>query len=245
MAQELVTPTKAPGSAYARFSRRLRAFLIDAVLFALVFYIGAVVIDSLAFSDANRRLFLLSLAVLILAYDPVLVAFFGATLGHRLTNLRVVDEGHGGNISLLRAIARALIKDVLGWLSFASMAITRRHQALHDVFTHSTVQVRDLTKAQASHFAPERIIEPLPGAPSRTHRVFAIVAYIILAYIGVSVVSVIFISKGCVAHHMQCSGAEVALSILAGATWLAASIVIIIRGWKGRLWGCRIGANVA
>ena len=187
MTQEPLTPTMAPGSTYARFSRRLRAALIDAALFALVFYIGAVVIDSMAFSDANRRLFLLSLAVLILAYDPVLVAFFGATIGHRLTNLRVVDDGHGGNISLLRAIARALIKDVLGWLSFAAMAITRRHQAIHDVFTNSTVQARDLSKAQLHHFvperiieplpdhlAPERIIEPLPGAPSRTRRVFTV-----------------------------------------------------------------------
>jgi uncharacterized RDD family membrane protein YckC len=244
MTQEPLTPTMAPGSAYARFSRRLRAFLIDAALFALVFYIGAVVIDSMAFSDANRRLFLLSIAVLILAYDPVLVAFFGATIGHRLVNLRVVNDGHGGNISLLRAIARALIKDVLGWLSFAAMTITRRHQAVHDVLTHSTVQVRDLSKAHAHHFAPERIIEPLPGAPSPTRRVFVIVAYIILAYVGVSLVAAIFLSKGCAAHS-RCSGAEVALSILAGAAWLAASIIIIMRGWKCRLWGCRIGANVA
>ena len=102
---------------------------------------------------------MLSLAVLILAYDPVLVAFFGATIGHRLTNLRVVADGDGGNLGLLKAIARALIKDVLGWFSFTAMAFTPRHQGLHDVFTHSAVQVRDLSKAQAHHFAPERIIE--------------------------------------------------------------------------------------
>jgi len=52
MTQEPLTPTMAPGLAYGRFSRRLRAVLINATLFALIFYIGSVVIDSMAFSDA-------------------------------------------------------------------------------------------------------------------------------------------------------------------------------------------------
>ena len=76
--------------AYARFSRRLRALLIDAILFALVFYVGLLLIGSLQMEDAQRRSFLLIIAVGIVVYEPILVTLLGGTVGHRLTNLRVV-----------------------------------------------------------------------------------------------------------------------------------------------------------
>src|SRR5437763_7994674 len=104
-------PSKAQSSGpmYARFSRRLRAFLIDVTLFALVFYLGAIAVDSLAVADTPRRLFLFGVVVAILAYDPFLVAFFGGTIGHRLTNLRVIDDRTDGNLGLFKAIARAAV----------------------------------------------------------------------------------------------------------------------------------------
>lgn len=45
------------------------------------------------------------------------------------------------------AFARYIIKVVLGLPSFISMAFTSRHQAVHDVLTRTTVQIRDLTLA--------------------------------------------------------------------------------------------------
>jgi uncharacterized RDD family membrane protein YckC len=226
------------GPLYARFSRRLRAFLIDVAFFALIFYLGAIAVDSLAVADAARRLFLLGLAVAILAYDPFLVTFFGGTIGHRLTNLRVIDDRTGGNLGLFKAIARAAVKDLLGWLSFAAMAVTRRHQALHDVITHSTVQIRDLSSARTHNYVAERVIEPPAGLPSRVRRVLMIIAYIVLAYVAVSVVSVAILSRGCLAGG-HCSGTETLISLFIGIAWVVASVVLIIRGWKGRLWGCR------
>jgi uncharacterized RDD family membrane protein YckC len=231
------------GPKYARFSRRLRALLVDVALFVLVFYLGAIAIDSLALADATRRLFLLGLAVAILAYDPLLVTFFGGTIGHRLTNLRVIDDRTGGNLGLLKAIGRAAVKDLLGWLSFAAMAVTRRHQALHDVITRSTVQIRDLSSARALHYAAERTIETPAGLPSRVRRVLVIIAYIVLAYVAVSVVSIALLSLSCLADA-HCSGGETAVSLFNSVAWLVASVVFIIRGWKGRLWGCRPRAVV-
>lgn len=145
-----------PAAAYARFARRLRAVLIDTILFALVFYIGLLLIGSFEMTDAQRRASLLLIALGILAYEPALVWLFGGTIGHRLSNLRVVDDASGGNPTLFKAACRALIKDLLGWLSFVSMAITRRHQAIHDVLTRSTVQIRDLSQAAVHHDLPER-----------------------------------------------------------------------------------------
>ena len=224
--------------AYARFSRRFRAFCIDLVLLALAFYVGAIVTDSLAFSDANRRFFLLGLTVAVLAYDPLLVALFGGTVGHRLANLRVVDARDGRNLSLPWAVVRAVVKDALGWLSFATMAVTQRHQALHDVLTRSTVQIRDVSRARMHDYAPERAPEPQTGVPSRLRRVLVIIAYIIVAYFALSFASAFFLSDGCVAYG-RCSNADAAASLVAGVVWVAAGIMTIIGGWKGRLWGCR------
>jgi hypothetical protein len=224
--------------AYARFSRRFRALCIDIVLFALAFYVGAIVTDSLGFSDTNRRFCLLGLVLVVLAYDPVLVALFGGTVGHRLANLRVVDDRNGRNLSLPWAVVRAVVKDALGWLSFATMAITRRHQALHDVLTRSTVQIRDTSRARIHHYAPERAAEPQIGVRSRVRRVLVIITYIIVAYFAVSFASAFFLSQGCLAYG-RCSNADAAASLVAGVVWVAAGIMFIIRGWKGRLWGCR------
>jgi len=157
MTDDATVPAAAAASAhYARFSRRLRAVLIDTILFALVFYIGLLLIGSFEITDAQRRASLLLIAVGILAYEPALVWLFGGTIGHRFSNLRVVDDASGGNPTLFKAACRALIKDLLGWLSFVSMAITRRHQAIHDVLTRSTVQIRDLSQATGHHYLPER-----------------------------------------------------------------------------------------
>jgi len=156
--QATVPAVAAAPAAYARFSRRLRAVLIDTILFALVLYIGLLLIGSLEIADAQRRTFLLVIALGILMYEPTLVSVFGGTIGHRLANLRVVDDASGSNPTLLKAACRAVIKHLLGWLFFLSMAITRRHQAIHDLLTRSTVQIRDVSRAAGHHYLPERAL---------------------------------------------------------------------------------------
>jgi uncharacterized RDD family membrane protein YckC len=224
--------------AYARFSRRLRALLIDAILFALVFYVGLLLIGSLQMEDAQRRSFLLIIAVGIVVYEPILVTLLGGTVGHRLTNLRVVDDVSGGNPGLLKAVARALVKDIVGWLSFATMAITRKHQALHDVLARSTVQVRDISRATATDYVSERSIDVPAGSVSRARRALVIVLYIALSYVALGIVSSALLSNACMTLR-RCAGIDLMLSYGTSALWLAVSIVFVVRGWRGRLWGCR------
>ena len=80
-------------------------------------------------------------AVLLL-YEPLLVSIAGGTIGHYLSNIRVVDDRTNGNISIFKAFARVVIKFVLGWYSFLSMIWSRRRKAVHDILTRSTVQIR-------------------------------------------------------------------------------------------------------
>ncbi len=125
---------------YARFSRRLKAILIDWIIALFVVFGAVFVAISLRSDTVSRMLGFLVVAVLVL-YEPILVSFTGGTLGHTFANLRVVDENHGGNVSFAKALARLALKSLLGWYSFLVMAATRRNQAVHDLLTRSTVQI--------------------------------------------------------------------------------------------------------
>jgi hypothetical protein len=75
----------------------------------------------------------------------------GGRIGHYLCNRWLVDD-RGGNVSFIKAFGRMIIKSLLGWYSFLTMVMTSRHQAVHDLLTRSTVQMRDLTKSKPYHF---------------------------------------------------------------------------------------------
>ena len=151
--------------AYGRFSRRLQAVLIDWMIFLLLMAAALSVATALQSDDVGRILGF-TFVVLLLLYEPVLVPLTGGTIGHYLRNLRVVDDRTNGNIGILKAVARALIKSVLGVYSFVTMGTTLRHQALHDVLTRSTVQIRDLSKARPSQYLAPRTELLNPGMPS-------------------------------------------------------------------------------
>ena len=141
-------------SAYARFTRRLQGVLIDSIIFMLI--LAASLITAVSFrSDNVGRILGITVVAAWLLYEPLLVSMTGGTIGHYLCNLRVVDD-RGGNISFVKAVVRVAIKSLLGWYSFIAMAITSRHQAVHDYLTRSTVQIRDLAKAKPYHFTGRR-----------------------------------------------------------------------------------------
>jgi uncharacterized RDD family membrane protein YckC len=144
-----------PAPRYARFSRRLRAMLIDWILALTVLY-GALLLATTASNDDFSRGLGILVVVTLVLYEPILVSRMGSTLGHYFTNLRVVDDRDGGNIGFARAFARSIIKTVLGLYSFVILAATRRNQALHDLLTRSTVQIRDPAKASAGQYIAER-----------------------------------------------------------------------------------------
>ena len=174
------TPAASPTQLFARFSRRLRGIVIDWII-AMVVLFGAVMLASATGnSDVSRSLGYLVIAFLLL-YEPVLVTLTGGTLGHWFSNLRVVDDRTGGNVSFPKALARLLIKGVLSWYSFVILAATRRNQAVHDLLTRSTVQIRDPARARSGQYVTERA-EPAEGSmPSRLRRSVVTMLYVALA----------------------------------------------------------------
>lgn len=229
--------SSSPGAAYARFPRRLLALVADGGVLVGAFVL-LTMLAAFTGADAVVRGTLVALLFGFLLYDPVLVAVAGGTLGHRWANLRVVADETGGNLPFGRAVVRALVKGILGLPSFLLMAVTSRHQALHDVASRSTVQVRDLARARAYHYAPERPREPEPVGVSRLRRVLVILAYSFGIYIVLALAPAPFVSDACLVSD-ACSPTENLVLTLVGTVWLGGSAWVLVRGWRGRLPGCR------
>ena len=207
---------------------------------------SAVLIAVTVDSDSLARTLGFSVAVGWFLYEPLLVAFAGGTIGHYQRNLRVVDDRTGGNVSFLKAIARCVIKATLGWYSFISMVTTRRHQAVHDLLTRSTVQIRDLAKARPHHYRTEATEFSRAGMPSRTRRVVITALYLIgcfvifdVAIIGATVGGLL--SHDCV-YSDRCTVSETIGLVATFVGWVGVSVVCLALGWRGRLPGARIRA---
>lgn len=225
-------------AAYASFGGRVRALLTDFTV-GMAGLLAVVLLAALTTSvPGSGRLAVAALVALAVLYEPVMVWRFGGTVGHRRANLRVVHDATGGNPGLLRAFARFLAKGVLGPLSFTSMALTRRHQAMHDGLTGTTVRIRDLARAHPSDVRWEREIDEPAGLPSRFRRAAVIVAYVALSFVVLAAASTLLLPDACVVDD-HCSAGEELTSWLLSLAWLGACAWLIIAGWRGRLWGCR------
>lgn len=228
---------------YARFSRRFRGIMLDwMILMAILF--GALTLASVVRNDNFSRVLGGMVVATLLLYEPILVSFTGSTLGHYLTNLRVVDERTGGNVSFFKACARVVIKGILGLYSFVILAATRRNQAVHDILTKSTVQIRDLAKASPGQYVEERSDPPDASLPPGWRRIAVICVYLVVMY--VVFVAVIFglvatgiMSNACLYDTGRCSAGERVLEIAVGVLLLLTAALVIARGWKGRLFGAR------
>jgi len=231
-----------PAPRYARFSRRLRAMLFDWIITLIVIY-GAVLLATSVGSDNFSRTLGVLVIVALLLYEPILVSRIGGTLGHYFNNLRVVDKDDGGNISFPKACARAVIKGVLGLYSFVILAATSRNQAVHDLLTGSTVQIRDPAKALPSQYMIERTELAATDMPSPRRRLAVISGYLLLTVIVYllitrGIIAAGLISDGCIDRNV-CSASDRILSLNLGLTLLAAGAACITLGWRGRLIGAR------
>jgi uncharacterized RDD family membrane protein YckC len=235
-----ISPMDAPR--YARFSRRLRAMLIDWIITLIVLFGAVLLAASVGNDNLSRGLGILAVVVLVL-YEPILVSRMGGTLGHYFANLRVVDDHDGGNIGFARACVRVVIKGVLGLYSFVILAATRRNQAVHDLLTRSTVQIRDLAKASPGQYIAERTELAAAGLPSRTRRIAVTCAYLLLMVVVYLFIVGNFVAPGAISYACLegnfCSGGERILSLIIGVGLLGLCAVCITLGWRGWLVGAR------
>jgi uncharacterized RDD family membrane protein YckC len=232
------SPTPAPR--YARFSRRLRAMLLDWIITLIVMF-GALLLAAAMGNDNVSRALGVAVVIALLLYEPVLVSYTGGTLGHFFAILRVVDARNGGNISFPKACARGAIKGLLGLHSFVTLAATRPNQAVHDLLTRSTVQIRDPAKAFPGQYMTERAEPAAANMPSGLRRVMVIFAYLLLMFVADAVMMAGSLSPACIDSNF-CSAGERMVGFAAGIMPLALAALLIGLGWKGRLLGARKGS---
>jgi uncharacterized RDD family membrane protein YckC len=136
------------GALYSNFPSRLNAMSVDTLV--LVAATAAIFATAAVLERITAARVILDTAwwLLLFLYEPLCVWRFGGTVGHRAMNLRVVDNRTRASVSLGKALTRYLLKVLLGVFSFFTMSFTRRHQALHDLVTDSSVRIRDPKKAK-------------------------------------------------------------------------------------------------
>jgi uncharacterized RDD family membrane protein YckC len=212
--------------------------LLDWIITLIVMF-GALMLVTVVRNDNFSRGLGISVVVALVLYEPILVSRMGGTLGHYFTNLRVVDDRGGGNIGFARAFARVVIKGTLGLYSFVILAATRRNQAVHDLMTQSTVQIRDPAKASPGQYVTERSDPADLNMPSRWRRVAVISAYLLLSYLVSGAAAIGSMSRRCIQNESFCSAGERIVNVVGSVGLLFLTALIIGLGWKGKLFGAR------
>ena len=98
---------RSAGPAYATFTVRARALVIDTAVLAL----GLIVVMLLSSENlpGSGGMTVIAFFALLIFYEPILVAVYGATLGHRWSNLRVIRQSTGRPPNVFVAFGRYLL----------------------------------------------------------------------------------------------------------------------------------------
>lgn len=232
--------------AFGSFSSRFCALIADAVVLTFALVAIVLIISATEAIPGSGRIGVILMLVVLVFYEPFLVAWRGATVGHMRANLRVVHDRTGERPGFVRAFVRYVIKSIFGAASFLLMALTRRHQALHDRLTGTTVRIHDRDLAREADIAWERRAEELEptGSASRARRVVVILGYLVMLLILLNVLASVLLSGACLADD-RCSPGEHRIQEVLGFLWLAANVVCVVAGWRGHLWGCRPRKSVS
>ena len=127
-------------SALPTLLTRVKALVVDFCILLAVFSLMSVLIDAIG----GVPDFLKGAVFVIMAYlyDPLLTAFTGSTIGHKLMKLKVRRYSEPEkNISIWQALLRFFIKISLSWLSFLTVTGTKHKRAIHDILSGSIVLI--------------------------------------------------------------------------------------------------------
>ncbi len=225
-----------PDTLYPKLARRLRAALLDVVIFVCVFFGFGFTLAALNFPGTINAL-VFATAVLIL--EPALVCVTGGSIGHHALGLRIQDKTTGKNLNPFFALVRFLLKSLIGWLSFAFVLVTKRHQAIHDIFSTSVVVIKNPNGQNAVEGLAEREIYSANFEyPPWYQRVFILVLYVLALFIFISIFMALTLSEKCINQGI-CTSREGLLEIVVSFVWIGLSIYILVCGWTGRLFGAR------
>jgi uncharacterized RDD family membrane protein YckC len=230
----------APDIRYARLSRRLQAAVVDAAVYLTMPAAAALV--ALAAADGRpHRPLAWALGVAAFLYEPLLVSWRGATIGHASKGVRVLAVATGRPPAFPRALGRFVLKAATGLLTAPLVSLTARHQALHDILAGTVVEVREGPHGSVRRDAyPPEIPSTRPPltAGRIARRVTVTLAWSLLLALVVAVVVDLLASEDCIQSRV-CPGGEIALLAIAGQAWAVTQYALVWFGLAGRLPGAR------
>ncbi|GAA3616735.1 RDD family protein [Flavivirga amylovorans] len=123
---------------YAKIFSRVKAATIDGIVIIVLMYSVTEVLN--LFDEVPNYIRISVFACLFLIYEPILISFYGATVGHFFSDIMVKREGNEQrNVHFSKAIIRFICKFLLGWISLLTVSGNEKGKAIHDHVSGSVV----------------------------------------------------------------------------------------------------------
>ena len=120
---------------------RVKATIIDSFIMILLL-LGATDVFS-NIENVPDYAKIITFSCIFLLYDPLMISFMGATIGHRINKIKVQRFDNGKKINIALALIRFVIKALLGWVSLITISSNEKKQAIHDAIVNSIVVYDD------------------------------------------------------------------------------------------------------
>ncbi len=123
---------------YAQIFTRVKAATIDGIVIIVLMYSATEILN--LFEAAPNYIRISVFVSIFLVYEPILISFFGATVGHFFSDI-VVKREHDEqrNILFPKAVIRFICKFSLGWISLLTISGNEKKKAIHDHVSGSVV----------------------------------------------------------------------------------------------------------
>lgn len=125
---------------YAGIFPRIKAAFIDSVVLIIFMAMASDIFARMESVPVYYKI--IAFAFIFILYEPLMVSFLGASVGHSLIKIKVIDERTNKYLPFWRALIRLLLKVSLGWISLFTIAINDKKKAIHDEVVNALV-VRD------------------------------------------------------------------------------------------------------
>ncbi|NQY26949.1 MAG: RDD family protein [Piscirickettsiaceae bacterium] len=221
---------------YPRLIRRIQAVLIDGVIIPITAIATLMGVSKMGFNGQYAA----AAAILsVFLLEPFLVTTTGGTIGHHMRGIKVVNSKTKAALGIVRATLRFITKTILGLFSLVAVMTSRRHQAIHDYLSGSIVIIKNPQALPAYEVLKEREVEEKGYVyPTKVRRIIMIFLYNIILFLVYGFLLVILLTDNCLNNNI-CNEYEQTFNMAGSILWLAVTIMILIFGWRGLLWGCR------
>ena len=118
---------------------RFKAVMIDSFVWMGLMILTAYILNAIS-QDISDIIRIIAMICIIVIYEPLLISLFGATIGHSVAGIKVVNDNESQTrLSFPVAFFRYILKLFLGGISWLSMLGNSKNKTFHDIIVKSVV----------------------------------------------------------------------------------------------------------